>query len=193
MKNLKAFVRKPCGSRAADHSKSRKFFWKVQSFALVAILAGVAGTPLVSGCGGGGSAITLAIAPSTTQTLDQGQSVTFYAQLGNDNSNKGVAWQPLTGTGCAGTGCGTLTNVTTTSVTYTAPTGLTSAITVSLEAISNAEQRRYQDGDDFGGAAADIPDHGADAAHQRREWHTLQPDDHGDERRSSADISDHSG
>ena len=64
--------------------------------------------------------------------------VTFYAQLGNDTNNKGVAWQPLTGTGCAGTGCGTLTNVTTSLVTYTAPTGLTSGLSVSLEAISNA-------------------------------------------------------
>jgi hypothetical protein len=137
MKNLKAFVRKPCGSRAADHSNSRKLSSKIQGFALFAILAVVAVTPLLNGCGGG-TAITLAIAPSTAQTLDQGQSVTFFAQLGNDTSNKGVAWQPLTGTGCAGTGCGTLTNVTTTSVTYTAPSGLTSAISVSLEAISNA-------------------------------------------------------
>jgi hypothetical protein len=137
MTNLKAFVRKPCGSRAADRSIFRKLSSKIQGVALAALMIAVAGTPLLSGCGGG-AAITLAISPSTTQTLDQGQVVVYYAQLGNDNSNAGVTWQPLTGTGCAGTGCGTLTNTSATSVTYTAPSGLTSAITVSLEAISKA-------------------------------------------------------
>lgn len=101
------------------------------------VVAGVSVTPLLSGCGGGGAAVTLQISPSTTQTLDEGQSINYFAQLGNDTNNKGVAWQPLTGTGCAGAGCGTLTNSTPTSVTYTAPTGLTSSLTVSLEAISN--------------------------------------------------------
>lgn len=91
----------------------------------------------VFGCGGGNGSITLEVSPTAAQTLDQGQTVNFYAVLGNDTANGGVAWQPLTGTGCAGTGCGTLTNVTTTSVTYNAPTGLTTSLTVSLEAIAN--------------------------------------------------------
>jgi hypothetical protein len=113
---------------------------QISKLAMVFVVAGVSVSPLLSGCGGGGSTITLQISPTAAQTLDEGQAVNFFAQLGNDTNNKGVAWQPLTGTGCAGTGCGALTNVTTTSVTYTAPSGLTSSLSVSLEAISNANK-----------------------------------------------------
>ncbi len=92
----------------------------------------------ISSCGGGGNgSITLAITPKTA-TMDQGEALLFEATLGNDTRNLGVTWQPLTGTGCAGSSCGTLTNVTSTSVTYTAPSGLTTGISVSLEAISKA-------------------------------------------------------
>src|SRR5580692_9371175 len=91
----------------------------------------------ISSCGGGNGSITLAVTPKTA-SMDQGQSLLFEATLGNDTKNLGVTWQPLTGTGCAGTSCGTLTNVTSTSVTYTAPAGLTTGITVSLEAIAKA-------------------------------------------------------
>src|SRR5580658_633716 len=101
--------------------------------ALIAFL----GVTFISSCGGGNGSITLAITPKTS-TMDQGQSLLFVATLGNDTRNLGVTWQPLTGSGCAGTSCGSLTNVTTTSVTYTAPSGLTTGITVSLEAISKA-------------------------------------------------------
>jgi len=90
------------------------------------------------GCGGG-SGITLEVIPNTAQTVDQGQIIQFSAVLGNDSGNHGVTWKPLTGTGCAGTGCGTLTNVTKTSVTYTAPTNSSVALTVSLEAVANAD------------------------------------------------------
>jgi hypothetical protein len=93
---------------------------------------------LISNCGGGGNGtLTLAVNPKTS-TMDQGQSLLFVATLGNDTKNLGVTWQPLTGSGCAGTSCGTLTNVTATSVTYTAPSGLTTGISVSLEAIAKA-------------------------------------------------------
>src|SRR5271155_2388082 len=85
----------------------------------------------------GNGSITLAITPKTS-SMDQGESLLFVATLGNDTRNLGVTWQPLTGSGCAGTSCGTLTNITTTSVTYTAPSGLTTGITVSLEAIAKA-------------------------------------------------------
>jgi hypothetical protein len=137
MKTLKAFVRKSspvCAESVNPQANSPRVGWLAMSMVLFA----TAVAPLLTGCGGGGSGITLAISPSATQTLDEGQSVTFYAQLGNDTNNKGVAWQPLTGSGCAGTGCGTLTNVTPTSVVYTAPSGLSTSLTVSLEAISNA-------------------------------------------------------
>jgi hypothetical protein len=92
---------------------------------------------MISSCGGGGGSITLAITPKTA-SMDQGQSLLFVATLGNDTKNLGVTWQPLTGSGCAGTSCGTLTNITPTGVTYTAPSGLTTGISVSLEAIAKA-------------------------------------------------------
>jgi hypothetical protein len=93
---------------------------------------------LISSCGGGGNGtLTLAVTPKTS-TMDQGQQLLFVATLGNDTKNQGVTWQPLTGSGCAGTSCGTLTNITTTSVTFTAPSGLTTGISVSLEAIAKA-------------------------------------------------------
>src|SRR5277367_1189358 len=101
--------------------------------ALVAFLC----VTMISSCGGSGSTITLAVTPKTS-TMDQGQMLVFVATLGNDTKNQGVTWQPLTGSGCAGTSCGTLTNVTPTSVTYTAPSGLTTGISVSLEAIAKA-------------------------------------------------------
>jgi len=101
--------------------------------ALVAFLC----VTLISGCGGGNGSITLAITPKTA-SMDQGQSLLFVATLGNDTRNLGVTWQPLTGSGCAGTSCGTLTNITATGVTYTAPAGLTTGITVTLEAIAKA-------------------------------------------------------
>jgi len=101
--------------------------------ALIAFL----GVTSISSCGGGNGSITLAITPKTS-SMDQGQSLLFVATLGNDTRNLGVTWQPLTGSGCAGSSCGTLTNITATSVTYTAPSGLTTGITVTLEAIAKA-------------------------------------------------------
>jgi Putative Ig domain len=101
--------------------------------ALIAFLS----LTFISSCGGGNGSITLAITPKTS-IMDQGQSLLFVATLGNDTRNLGVTWQPLTGSGCAGSSCGTLTDVTSTSVTYTAPSGLTTGISVSLEAIAKA-------------------------------------------------------
>jgi hypothetical protein len=101
--------------------------------ALVAFLC----LTMIASCGGGNGGLTLAVTPKTS-TMDQGESLLFVATLGNDTKNQGVTWQPLTGSGCAGTSCGTLTNITTTSVTYTAPSGLTTGISVSLEAIAKA-------------------------------------------------------
>jgi hypothetical protein len=104
---------------------------------LACVLIGFLSLTFISGCGGGNGSITLAITPKTS-TMDQGQSLLFVATLGNDTRNLGVTWQPLTGSGCAGTSCGTLTNITATSVTYTAPSGLTTGISVTLEAIAKA-------------------------------------------------------
>jgi Putative Ig domain len=98
------------------------------------------GPILLSGCGGGGNAITIEISPSNAQSLDENESLNFTALLANDTHNKGVTWK-LTGSGCAGTpatGCGTLTNVTPLSVTYTAP-AVSAATPVTLTATSNAQ------------------------------------------------------
>ncbi|MGC2294804.1 MAG: putative Ig domain-containing protein, partial [Candidatus Acidiferrales bacterium] len=108
---------------------------------LLALLA-VCSLAFISGCGGGGTAITLEVTPSTA-SLDEGQPLLFIATLGNDTQNLGVTWT-LTGSGCAGSGCGVLSNVTTTSVIYTAPTGLTTGISVSLEAMVNAHKGTTQ-------------------------------------------------
>ncbi|MFY9804360.1 MAG: Ig domain-containing protein [Candidatus Acidiferrales bacterium] len=109
---------------------------KSLAVSLPIILVAIFCALFVSGCGGGGSSITLEVTPKTA-TLDEGQSLLFIATLGNDTNNQGVTWT-LTGSGCAGSGCGTLSNITTTSVLYTAPTGLTTGISVSLEAAANA-------------------------------------------------------
>ncbi|MGD0543565.1 MAG: Ig domain-containing protein [Candidatus Acidiferrales bacterium] len=114
---------------SAQLSRPRMFALGLLCFLAVSFL---------SGCGGG-TGVTLEVIPNTAQTVDQGQIIQFSAVLGNDAKNLGVTWKPLTGTGCAGTGCGTLTNVTKTSVTYTAPTNSSVALSVSLEAVSNAD------------------------------------------------------
>lgn len=136
MNTLKAYARtkdsllSKTGSNPVDGGRTNRM--KLFALVLMAISCGT----FVSGCGGGGNAITLEVTPKTA-TLDEGEQLLFVATLGNDTKMQGVTWT-LTGSGCAGTGCGTLSNVTTTSVTYTAPTGLTTGITASLEAAANA-------------------------------------------------------
>ena len=76
----------------------------------IALLAFV-GVSLLAGCGGsGGSGIMLEVIPNTSQTVDQGQNISFNAIVSPDPNNKGVTWMTPTGSGCAGAGCGTLTN-----------------------------------------------------------------------------------
>jgi len=137
MTTLKAYARmKNLAALRKDGSAARDARWSGVASLACAVVAFLCVTT-ISSCGGGGSSITLAVTPKTA-SMDQGQSLLFEATLGNDTKNLGVTWQPLTGTGCAGTSCGTLTNVTSTGVTYTAPSGLTTGITVSLEAIAKA-------------------------------------------------------
>jgi hypothetical protein len=76
------------------------------------------------------SSITITLSPSTTQTVDPGQSLAITATLTNDSSNKGVAWSL--------TGPGTLTNETLTSVTYVAPTVASANSSATVTATSNA-------------------------------------------------------
>lgn len=95
---------------------------------------------LLSGCGGGGPpppppVITVAIAPGTPQTIDQGQTQNFAATVSNDAAHQGVTWS-LSGASCSGAACGTFTNVTATSVTYNAPASLSSDLSVTVTAAS---------------------------------------------------------
>jgi Putative Ig domain len=141
MKISKAYARmKDClWLKAAGNATGRR---RHRAASLVLSLMAVCSLTFFSGCGGGGTAITLEVTPSTA-SLDEGQPLLFIATLGNDTKMQGVTWT-LTGSGCAGNGCGVLSNVTTTSVTYTAPTGLTTGISVSLEAMVNAHKSTTQ-------------------------------------------------
>ncbi len=88
-------------------------------------------TSFLAGCSGSNKPpITVALTPSATQTIDQGQSVNITATLTNDTSNSGVTWGL--------TGAGTLANQTSTSVTYNAPSSVTSPTSVTITATSVA-------------------------------------------------------
>ena len=138
MKTSKAYARMKDCLRLGAENNALERGRIIRGASLAPILSAIFCLAFISGCGGGGTSITLEVTPKTV-SLDEGQSQIFIATLGNDTKNLGVTWT-LTGSGCAGNGCGTLTNVTTTSVTYTAPTGLTSGITASLEAQVNAHK-----------------------------------------------------
>jgi Putative Ig domain len=79
--------------------------------------------------------VSVAISPSTQQSIDQGQTVNFTATVTNDSSNAGVTWS-VSGTGCTGAACGALSNTTATAATYTAPASVSSNLTVSVTATS---------------------------------------------------------
>ena len=108
-------------------------FPRFVAFALACVVAVFA-----AGCGGGSgsnSKITVQIIPGSTQSIDTGQSLMFSATLANDTANKGVTWQ-FTGSTCSGAGCGTLAMATPSSVLYTAPSGISTTLSVSLQAVA---------------------------------------------------------
>lgn len=80
----------------------------------------------IAGCGGGSKPIAVTISPSTSQSIDYGQSITLSASTANDVKNAGVSWTH--------SGVGALANQTTTGATYVAPTaapGGSAAITAA--------------------------------------------------------------
>lgn len=79
------------------------------------------------------SSVTIALSPSTAQTLNQGQQLSINATVTNDSSNKGVSWS-ITPT----TGAGTLSGASTTAVTYVAPSTVTGSVTATVTATSVA-------------------------------------------------------
>lgn len=103
---------------------------------LYAVLLCVFGLVL-AGCNGSSAPppISVAVSPSSTQTIDQGQTVNVTATVANDSTSSGVTWS-VSGTGCTGAACGTLTSATTTGVTYNAPATVSSSLTVAITATS---------------------------------------------------------
>lgn len=93
---------------------------------------------VLAGCHSSGAAISVQVQPSSTISLDEGQSINFTATVANDTLNRGVSWSlnQATTTACSGSGCGALSHVTNSSVTYTAPTNLASGISVTLTVAS---------------------------------------------------------
>ena len=84
--------------------------------------------------------ITVAVNP-TSKSVQVSLTAPFTAQLQNDTQSKGVNWS-LSGSGCTAAACGTLTNLTTSSVTYNAPATAPNPATVSLKAVSIADNTK---------------------------------------------------
>lgn len=79
--------------------------------------------------------ISVRLSPSSAQAIDQSQTVGITATVGNDTSNKGVAWSL--------TGPGSLSNSTGLFVTYNSPTtNLTSGQLATVTATSEADQTK---------------------------------------------------
>ena len=118
-----------------------------QSSVILTVICAIAAAFLASGCNKSSSpaAIAITIMPSTTVTLDEGESYTFTAQVKNDTSNTGVTWilyndKTTVPVSCTIPSCGTLSNITNYNVTYTAPTGLLGSVKVSVQATSNSQE-----------------------------------------------------
>lgn len=67
------------------------------------------------GCGSSAPPISVSLSPSSSQTIDQTQTVNISATLANDFNSQGVSW--------ALTGSGSLSGGTANSITYTSPIG----------------------------------------------------------------------
>jgi Putative Ig domain len=118
-----------------------------QSSVILTLICVAAAAFFASGCNksSGPAAIAITIMPSTTVTLDEGESYTFTAQVKNDTTNSGVTWilyndKTTVPVSCTIPSCGTLSNITNYSVTYTAPTGLLGSVKVSVQATSNGQE-----------------------------------------------------
>ncbi|HEX8837838.1 MAG TPA: putative Ig domain-containing protein [Candidatus Acidoferrum sp.] len=117
--------------RIRDHS------WILEILVLGAVAGG-------TGCNGGSAApppppISVSIAPSSAQTVDQGQATNFTANVSNDSSNQGVNWTlTQNGTACS-PACGTISPAKTSSgapATYTAPASVNANVQFNVTATS---------------------------------------------------------
>ena len=108
----------------------------------VGVFPAIFAAVLLGGCGGGSTSLFVVLNPSTNQSVDVGQSVTFTAFVPNDTKNAGVTWT-VTGQHCKGQNCGVLSSSTTSSVTYQAPPSTVTGnlLTVTLTATSVTDKR----------------------------------------------------
>jgi hypothetical protein len=79
-------------------------------------------------CGSPNHPIAVTLSPSSTQTIDQAQTVNISATVANDSRTAGVTWTV--------SGGGTLTNQTTSGATYNTPASVTTTFTATVTATS---------------------------------------------------------
>ena len=85
------------------------------------------------GCGSN-SSISVGLAPSAAQAIDDGQSVNITATVTGDAGNHGVTWSL--------SGPGTLTNQTATSVTYNAPASGSGSATITATSVADTTKTK---------------------------------------------------
>ena len=106
---------------------SKKFLVAVLLSGFTALL-----TLVLPGCGASSQPISVGLTPSSTQNIDQGQTVpAITASTLHDTTNAGVTWTV--------SGGGTLSAQTTTSATYNAPASVTSGFTATVTAASKTD------------------------------------------------------
>src|ERR1700736_3718040 len=98
----------------------------------------------LSGCGGSPASMTpqptpplniaVTLSPSSTQTLDQGQTLSVTASVANDGKNAGVQWSV--------TGAGSITSKTSSSATFTAPATVSAGAAATVTATSVADSTK---------------------------------------------------
>jgi hypothetical protein len=90
---------------------------------------------IAGGCSSSSSPpISVSLSPSSSQAIDEGQTVAITATVTNNVSSKGISWSL--------TGPGSLSNPTGLSVTYNSPTNLTTVQHATVTATSVADQTK---------------------------------------------------
>src|SRR5580698_6367507 len=87
---------------------------RLRSSRVTLFVIALAAIAMMSGCSSSPPPISVSLAPSAPQAIDQSQTLAITAAVTNDRSNRGVVWTL--------TGPGSLSNQTESSVTYTSPT-----------------------------------------------------------------------
>ncbi len=87
------------------------------------------------GCSSSSHPIGVALSPSSTQSIDQAQTIAITASVTNDSKSAGVTWTV--------SGGGTLSTQSTTAATYGAPASVTSAFTATITATSITDTSKF--------------------------------------------------